>query len=330
MKRTIMNTNPKGQRGLPQRDTGAAAQTSKSAVSRVSKPAQREMTCALPTRKSATQQVWKSAPRFTGGFTLIELLVVIAIIAILAGMLLPALGRAKQKAQMTQCLSNFHQIGLGLHLYASDYRETFPPGNAQQFDPGAPWSPTGNALGGTDPRPDWQPFYPLAKDRLVNPYVPAREAWHCPADRGMEFPGVTLKPTAYEVDGASYRFNWYLQDNYQNANLAEDPRYNLAGKKVNWPPDPSRFIMMHEQIVFPWDLEGDTAGTVAVGQWHYSATPGKMFNPQTLKNARSKFIAPALFVDGHSQQCDFTKTFSSNPLRSLEPGRDYIWYKPLK
>jgi prepilin-type N-terminal cleavage/methylation domain-containing protein len=281
-----------------------------------------------PLENSPTKRtIMNINPKPKRGFTLIELLVVIAIIAILAAMLLPALGRAKQKAQIAQCLSNFHQIGIGLHMYASDYRETFPPGSSQQFDPNAPFVPIGNALGGIDPAPGWHPPYPLAKDRLVNPYVPAREAWHCPADRGMEFPqGATiLKPTAFEVDGASYRFNWYLQDSYPPANVAEDPRYNLAGKKVNWPPDPARFIMMHEQIVFPWNLRGDDIG---VGQWHYAATPGKMFNPQTLKNARSKFIAPALFVDGHSQQCDFTKTFSSNPLRALEPGRDYIWYKP--
>jgi len=99
----------------------------------------------------------------TTAFTLIELLVVIAIIAILASLLLPALTKAKQRAQLADCLSNLRQLGIANALYLNDNGDQFP------FS-GRSW-------------PD-MPFIDVLN--LVNPYVSTNNQsfYKCPADRG--------------------------------------------------------------------------------------------------------------------------------------------------
>ena len=118
------------------------------------------------------------------GFTLIELLVVIAIIAILAGMLLPALARSKEKALTSGCLSNLKQLEVCFHLYATDNRDLLPPNNSVMgFSAGVE---SGAIASGVS----WCPDHARTDTNSVDlqsgvlfQYNRSVAIYHCPADR---------------------------------------------------------------------------------------------------------------------------------------------------
>jgi prepilin-type N-terminal cleavage/methylation domain-containing protein/prepilin-type processing-associated H-X9-DG protein len=127
----------------------------------------------------------RSGERWGDGFTLLELLVVIAVIAILAGLLLPVLSRAKDSARNINCISNLRQLQLCWHLYADDYAGVFVPNDwidTEGMSSNGPvnqdyvtnsWCP-GNARTDTNTA--------NIQSGLLFPYNTSAAIYHCPAD----------------------------------------------------------------------------------------------------------------------------------------------------
>jgi prepilin-type N-terminal cleavage/methylation domain-containing protein/prepilin-type processing-associated H-X9-DG protein len=148
-----------------------------------------------------------SEPQHSTAFTLIELLVVIAIIAILAGILLPALAKSKTKAQGISCLNNLRQIQFGWFMYAEDHQEKLVRNATGSDEPG--W--VSGWLDFTS-NPDNTNLHKLLHPQFarLGPYLKSPGVFKCPADRSVVRIGGKIHPrvrsismsTAVNCDGS--------------------------------------------------------------------------------------------------------------------------------
>jgi prepilin-type N-terminal cleavage/methylation domain-containing protein/prepilin-type processing-associated H-X9-DG protein len=238
---------------------------------------------------------WK--PKNRGqAFTLIELLVVIAIIAILAAMLLPALSKAKQKAQAISCMNQLKQLTLGWVMYNGDNNGRLPPNGEQNQGNNPPLLPTdANLLSGGrwfQWCPGWLRTYNANGTNLVQigalyPYVKTVDVYKCAADQSFNAFGPIHYPKP-----RSYSMNCWL-----NPFVGFDASTLFGGSQARIFRKDSDFNQPGPSMTFVLIDENENS----IDDGYFAGSPGLPNYWINVPSTRHGNASGLSFADGHSE-----------------------------
>ncbi len=212
--------------------------------------------------------------KYRAGFTLIELLVVIAIIAVLMGILLPSLNRAKQQAKKISCLSNIRQMGIAMQTYLIDSNYCLPPSSCHINNPDDYWL------------------------RILAQYTRESLLFNCPSDTTKNLVDWD-KPLSEQTDRRLSSFA---------VNALVDPvQYRYSGSKnkynnINNIKRPMYCIWISEA---PATEQFNLADHIHPESWEGSVEYAKRF----IAWDRHKGTSNYLFTDGHAENLKFEQTY---------------------
>jgi prepilin-type N-terminal cleavage/methylation domain-containing protein/prepilin-type processing-associated H-X9-DG protein len=209
------------------------------------------------------------------GFTLIELLVVIAIIALLMGILLPSLNRAREQARKIACLSNGRQMGIALQTYLIDSEYRLPPSSCRCKDPNDHWL---RILAGCTRQ---QLLFRCPSDRAKN-FVD----WDKPLDDQQEGRYSSFAVNAL-LDPIHYRYS-AQRNPYNDTNRIRHPSYTIW---ISEAPNTENFNLADH--IHPEQWEGSLAYAKEFIAWD-----------------RHKGTSNYLFADGHAENMEFEQTYA--------------------